>query len=56
VPNEAYVRLVDVEKTSDGETLVVRDFNLDVARGEFLTLLGPSGDRCSSACARTSAR
>ena len=41
--NEAYVRFVDVEKTYDGETLVVRDFDLDVARGEFLTLLGPSG-------------
>ena len=41
--NEAYVRFVDVQKTYDGETLVVRDFNLDVARGEFLTLLGPSG-------------
>jgi putative spermidine/putrescine transport system ATP-binding protein len=41
--NEAYVRFVGVEKTYDGETLVVRDFDLDVARGEFLTLLGPSG-------------
>jgi putative spermidine/putrescine transport system ATP-binding protein len=43
VPLEAYVRFVDVQKTYDGETLVVRDFDLDVARGEFLTLLGPSG-------------
>jgi putative spermidine/putrescine transport system ATP-binding protein len=41
--DEAYVRFIRVEKTYDGETLVVRDFNLDVARGEFLTLLGPSG-------------
>ena len=40
---EAYVRFVDVQKTYDGETLVVRDLDLDVARGEFLTLLGPSG-------------
>jgi putative spermidine/putrescine transport system ATP-binding protein len=40
---DAYVRFVGVEKTYDGETLVVRDLNLDVARGEFLTLLGPSG-------------
>ena len=32
-----------VRKTYDGETLVVRDLDLDVARGEFLTLLGPSG-------------
>ena len=43
VQNEAYVRFVDVQKTYDGDTLVVRDLNLDVARGEFLTLLGPSG-------------
>jgi putative spermidine/putrescine transport system ATP-binding protein len=43
VQNEAYVRFLDVQKTYDGETLVVRDFDLDVARGEFLTLLGPSG-------------
>ena len=41
--NEAYVQFVAVRKTYDGETLVVRDFDLDVPRGEFLTLLGPSG-------------
>jgi putative spermidine/putrescine transport system ATP-binding protein len=41
--DEAYVRFVRVRKTYDGETLVVRDLDLDVARGEFLTLLGPSG-------------
>ena len=40
---EAYVRFAGVQKSYDGETLVVRDFDLDVARGEFLTLLGPSG-------------
>jgi putative spermidine/putrescine transport system ATP-binding protein len=32
-----------VRKTFDGETLVVRDLDLDIRRGEFLTLLGPSG-------------
>jgi putative spermidine/putrescine transport system ATP-binding protein len=32
-----------VRKTFDGETLVVRDLDLDIYRGEFLTLLGPSG-------------
>jgi putative spermidine/putrescine transport system ATP-binding protein len=37
------VRFVDVEKTYDGENRVVRDLDLDIARGEFLTLLGPSG-------------
>jgi putative spermidine/putrescine transport system ATP-binding protein len=40
---EAIVRFERVNKSYDGETLVVRDLNLDVARGEFLTLLGPSG-------------
>jgi ABC-type branched-subunit amino acid transport system ATPase component len=39
----AYVRFIAVQKTYDGDTLVVRDFDLDVARGECLTLLGPSG-------------
>ena len=32
-----------VQKSYDGETLVVKDLNLTMARGEFLTLLGPSG-------------
>src|SRR5690606_5916548 len=27
----------------DGETLVVKDLNLDIRHGEFLSLLGPSG-------------
>ena len=37
------VQLKGVQKTYDGETLVVRDLNLDIAEGEFLTMLGPSG-------------
>jgi len=37
------VRFENVEKSYDGRTLVVRDLSLDVAPGEFLTLLGPSG-------------
>lgn len=32
-----------VQKSYDGEVLVVKDLNLKVARGEFLTMLGPSG-------------
>ena len=32
-----------VQKSYDGETLVVQDFNLEIGRGEFLTMLGPSG-------------
>lgn len=40
---EAFVRFVNVQKSYDGEILVVKDFNLDIASGEFITLLGPSG-------------
>ena len=32
-----------VGKSYDGRTLAVRDLNLDIHEGEFLTLLGPSG-------------
>jgi putative spermidine/putrescine transport system ATP-binding protein len=39
----ALVRFVGVQKTYDGVTLVVRQLDLDIRRGEFLTLLGPSG-------------
>ncbi|WP_299951483.1 ABC transporter ATP-binding protein [uncultured Ruegeria sp.] len=42
-PEQAYVRFEGVQKTYDGETLVVKNLNLDIARGEFLTMLGPSG-------------
>ena len=37
------VRFVDIQKSYDGESLVVKNLNLDVAEGEFLTMLGPSG-------------
>lgn len=40
---EAFVRFANVQKSYDGEILVVKDFNLDVSKGEFITLLGPSG-------------
>jgi putative spermidine/putrescine transport system ATP-binding protein len=38
-----YVKFEGVQKTYDGENLVVKNLNLDIAKGEFLTLLGPSG-------------
>lgn len=41
--SEALVRFVNVQKSYDGEILVVKNLNLDVAKGEFLTMLGPSG-------------
>ncbi|MCB1972597.1 MAG: ATP-binding cassette domain-containing protein, partial [Geminicoccaceae bacterium] len=39
----SFVRFVDVQKSYDGETLVVKNLNLDIAQGEFVTMLGPSG-------------
>jgi len=41
--NGAAVRFEKVQKSYDGRNLVVKDLNLDVAPGEFLTMLGPSG-------------
>lgn len=41
--SDAMVRFVKVQKSYDGETLVVKNLNLDIAKGEFLTMLGPSG-------------
>ena len=38
-----FVRFKNVQKSYDGETLVVKDLNLDIAAGEFVTMLGPSG-------------
>ncbi len=37
------VTFAGVQKTYDGASLVVRDLNLDIQKGEFLSLLGPSG-------------
>jgi len=41
--DEVIVSFRGVRKTYDGETLVVKQLDLDVYQGEFLTLLGPSG-------------
>jgi putative spermidine/putrescine transport system ATP-binding protein len=41
--NDAFVAFERVQKSYDGETLVVKDLNLSMPKGEFLTLLGPSG-------------
>jgi len=40
---EAFVRFEKIEKSFDGETLVIKNLNLNIAKGEFLTMLGPSG-------------
>jgi len=38
-----YVVFDHVQKSYDGRTLVVKDLNLSIAQGEFVTMLGPSG-------------
>ena len=40
---DAFVAFRRVQKSYDGETLVVKDLNLELPKGEFLTMLGPSG-------------
>ena len=40
---KSFVRFEGVDKTYDGSVLVVGGLDLEVRRGEFLTLLGPSG-------------
>ena len=39
----AFVEFERVQKSYDGETLVVKDLSLSLPKGEFLTMLGPSG-------------
>ncbi|MQQ08492.1 polyamine ABC transporter ATP-binding protein [Epibacterium sp. SM1979] len=41
--NDAFVEFERVQKSYDGENLVVKDLNLTLPKGEFLTMLGPSG-------------
>ncbi len=41
--NNTIISLVHVSKVFDGNFTAVDDFNLDIRKGEFVTLLGPSG-------------
>ena len=41
--NNEFVKFDKVDKSYDGKLLVVKDLNLDIAEGEFITMLGPSG-------------
>jgi putative spermidine/putrescine transport system ATP-binding protein len=41
--NDKYVQFIKVKKSYDQSNLVVKEFNLDISKGEFVTLLGPSG-------------
>jgi putative spermidine/putrescine transport system ATP-binding protein len=40
---DGFVVFDHVQKSYDGETLVVKDLNLFIGKGEFMTMLGPSG-------------
>ncbi|MCV6598582.1 MAG: ABC transporter ATP-binding protein [Mangrovicoccus sp.] len=40
---QGFLSFENVKKSYDQQTLVVKDFSLEVAQGEFITLLGPSG-------------
>ncbi|SAL48183.1 ABC transporter ATP-binding protein [Caballeronia humi] len=41
--NQSFISFSGVSKSYDGTHYVVEDLNLDVRKGEFLSLLGPSG-------------
>ena len=41
--HDGFVVFDRVQKSYDGENLVVKDLNLSIGKGEFLTMLGPSG-------------
>lgn len=41
--SDSFVAFDRVQKSYDGEVLVVKDLNLFIDKGEFLTMLGPSG-------------
>ncbi|MDR3434153.1 MAG: ABC transporter ATP-binding protein [Rouxiella aceris] len=40
---KSYVSFKNIVKSYDGDKLVVKNLNLEVQEGEFLTMLGPSG-------------
>ena len=42
-PGDTLVRFAEVQKSYDGIALVIKNLNLAIANGEFLTMLGPSG-------------
>ena len=41
--SQSFVKFEKIDKSYDGEVLVVKNLNLDIAKGEFVTMLGPSG-------------
>ena len=47
--NTEFVKFDKVDKSYDGKVLVVKDLNLNISEGEFITMLGPSGS-CKTTC------
>ncbi len=43
IDNDGFVVFDKIDKSYDGEILVVKNLNLNIAKGEFVTMLGPSG-------------
>ncbi len=43
IDHNAFVQFDQVQKSYDGVQLVVKNLNLNIAQGEFMTMLGPSG-------------
>ena len=41
--NKEFVKFDKVDKSYDGKILVVKDLQIDIEEGEFVTMLGPSG-------------
>jgi len=41
--DDPLIRFKNVQKSYDGESLVIKNLNLTMQKGEFLTMLGPSG-------------
>ncbi len=41
--SNSFVKFDKVDKSYDGDVLVVKDLSVDIPKGEFLTMLGPSG-------------
>ena len=41
--SEGFVVFDKIDKSYDGEVLVVKNLNLNIQKGEFVTMLGPSG-------------